>query len=154
MRLVRIYDDQMKLVCTHAAKPEGMFSTHREHLASEKISGVERGIEWQLDKIERIGPKTHDWAVGCVAHRGVQAARVLQGLLRLTRQHRSPLIESACETAHANQCYRLQSIRRLIEHAESKQQSFEFLEEHPLIRNLASYCEVVGVNLQKEAWSR
>lgn len=151
-RLVRIFDDSMKLICTHATKPPGKFSTHPEHIASEKISEVERGIDWLLDKTELIGPKTHRWAVACVAARGVQAARVLRGLLSLTGKHRSSQLESACDVAHANQCFRLQSIRRLIEHKEAKQQQFEFLEEHPLIRNLSTYGSVVSVNLQKEAW--
>ena len=153
LRMVRIYDQQMKLIATHAAQSLGKFSTHPEHLAAQKISNVERGMDWLLDKIELIGPKSHAWALGCVASRGVQATRVLQGLLSLTRKHRSRPIEQACDTAHANGCYRLKSVRRLIERAESKQQHFEFLEEHPLIRNLATYGEVVGVNLQKEAWN-
>jgi transposase len=152
LRMVRIYDEQMQLISTHAAKPEGAFSTHPEHLASEKISSVERGMDWLLDKAEFIGPKAYSWALGCVAHRGVQATRVLQGLLSLTRKYRSWQIEAACDTAHANGCYRLKSIRRLVERAESKQQHFEFLEEHPLIRNLATYGEVVNVSLQEEVW--
>lgn len=151
-RMVRIYDDQMQLVCVHAAKSAGQFSTHPEHLASEKISNVERGIDWLLDKIEWIGPKTYAWAVGCVSSRGVQAARVLQGLLSLTRKYHSGQLETACDVAHANQCYRLKSIRKLIDHADSKQQQFEFLEHHPLIRNLSEYGSVVSVDLQKEAW--
>ena len=142
----------MNLVCTHATKPPGRFSTHPEHIASEKISEVERGMDWLLEKAELIGPQTHQWAVGCVASRGIQAARVVRGLLSLTRKHRSGQLESACEVAHANQCYRLQSIRKLIEHKEAKQQEFDFLDEHPLIRNLSTYGSVVSVDLQKEAW--
>jgi hypothetical protein len=111
-RMVRIYDNQMKLVCSHATRPPGRFSTLREHIASEKISDVERGIEWLLDKIELIGPQTINWAKGCIASRGVQATRVLQGLLRLTGKHRSHQLEAACETAHANQCYRLRSVHQ------------------------------------------
>lgn len=152
-RLVRVFDLQMNPVCTHAAKPPGKFSTHPEHIAAEKISGVERGIEWLLEKTQRIGPKTHAWAVACVSNRGVQATRVLQGLLRFTSKYRSHQLEAACETALANQCFRLQSIRKLIEHAQSKQKEFEFLEEHPLIRNLSEYESVVSVDLQKEAWN-
>jgi hypothetical protein len=151
-RMIRIYDDQMNPICSHAAKPPGKFSTHPEHIASQKISDVERGMDWLLDKTELIGPQTYAWALGCVSHRGVQAARVLRGLLSLTRKYRSRELEVACEVAHANQCYRLRSIRRLIERAESKQQPFAFLEEHPLIRNLSEYGSVVAVDLQKEAW--
>jgi hypothetical protein len=151
-RMVRIHDEQMQFICAHAAKPPGKFSTHPEHIASEKISDIERGIDWLLDKTELIGPKTYAWALGCVSSRGVQAARVLQGLLRLTRKHRSHQMEAACDIAHANGCYRLQSLRKLIQRAESKQQEFEFLEQHPLIRNLSEYGRVVCVDLQKEAW--
>jgi hypothetical protein len=141
----------MQLICSHAAKPEGQFSTHHEHLASEKISIVERGMDWLLDKIAWIGPKTHAWALGCVSARGVQAARVLQGVLHLTRKHRSKHLEAACEIAHANQCYRLRSLRQLIKRQEDKKQEFEFLAEHPLIRNLSTYGSVVCVDLHKEA---
>jgi transposase len=151
-RIVRIYNHQMDLICSHPAKPPGLFSTHREHIASEKISDVERGMDWLLDKIEFIGPKTHAWALGCVSHRGIEAARVLRGLLSLTGKHRSHQLEAACDIAHANQCYRLRSIRKLAERKESKQQQFEFLEQHPLIRNLSEYGSVVSVDLQKEAW--
>lgn len=93
-RLVRIYDRDMKLICTHAAQPLGQFSTRPEHIASEKISAVERGIDWLLQKTEFIGPKTHAWSVGCVATRGVQATRVLQGLLSLAGKYRSQQLES------------------------------------------------------------
>ncbi len=80
-RVVRIFDRQLGLVCMHAAKPPGKFSTHPEHIAAEKISAVERGIDWLLGQIAMIGPETHAWGVACVSSRGVQAARVLQGLL-------------------------------------------------------------------------
>lgn len=152
-RVVRIFDDQMNQVCTHAAKPPGKFSTHPQHIAAEKISNVERGIDWLLGKTEFIGPQTHAWAVACVSSRGVQATRVLQGLLQLTTKYRSQQLEAACEIARANQCFRLKSLRRLMEHAESKQQEFEFLEEHPLIRNLSEYESIVSVDLEKEAWT-
>ncbi len=76
--------------------------------------------------------------------------RVLHGLLSLTAKHRSEAIEAACEIAHANGCYQLRPLRRLIEHHAAKQQSFGFLDEHPLIRNLSHYGALVRVNFQKE----
>lgn len=148
-RLVRIYDSQMKLVCSHATKPPGVFSTHREHIASQKISGIERGTDWLLEKTRRIGPKTHAWSIGCVAARGIQATRVLQGLLSLPTRYRSQQIEAACDVAHANQCYRLKSIRRLIALASPRQQEFPFLDDHPLIRNLSVYGGIVSVQFHK-----
>ena len=150
-RLVRVYDNRMNLISTHAKQPEGKFSTHREHIASEKISPVERGTDWLLQKTSVIGPETKAWTLGLVANRGVQSVRVLHGLLNLSHKHSSKEIEQACQTAHANGCYRLKSIRQLIKHGADQQESFEFLEEHPLIRNLSEYGNLVRVDFRKEA---
>jgi hypothetical protein len=149
-RMVRIYDEQMKLICSHAAKPPGAFSTLQEHLASQKINSIERGIDWLLGRTRLIGPKTHAWSLGCVATRGIQATRVLQGLLNFPSKYRSHQIETACDIAHANACYRLKSLRRLMDQAAPKQQELSFLEEHPLIRNLSEYAGVVSVTLNQE----
>jgi transposase len=149
-RMVRIYDEQMKLICSHAAKPPGAFSTLGEHIVSQKISCIERGIDWLLDRTRRIGPKTHAWSLGCVSARGIQATRVLQGLLTFPSKYRSHQIESACQIAHANQCYRLKSVRRLIDRIAPTQEEFSFLDEHPLIRNLSEYAGVISVDLNKE----
>ena len=150
-RLVRVLNDRMEVICTHATQPQGKFSTLREHIASEKISGVERGADWLLQKVSYIGPETRNWSRGLVASRGVQAIRVLQGLLSLINKHPCQLIEQACELAHASQSYRLATIRQLIKHRGSKQHQFEFLAEHPIIRNLSEYGDIVRVNFRKEA---
>ncbi|NJN70833.1 MAG: IS21 family transposase [Nitrospira sp.] len=41
-RLVRVLNDRMEVICTHVIQPMGKFSTLPEHIASEKISPVER----------------------------------------------------------------------------------------------------------------
>ncbi len=148
-RVVRVFNDRMELICTHATQPPGKFSTLPEHIASEKIHPIERGTEWLLKKCSYIGENTKQWSLGLVAHRGIQAVRVLHGLLNLIDKHPSVVIEQACETAFANDCYQLRSLRKLIEHGSSKQKSFDFLEEHPLIRNLSEYGDLVRVDFQK-----
>jgi transposase len=149
-RLVRVLNDRMEIVCTHATQPNGKFSTLPEHIASEKISPVERGTEWLLKKVGPVGPHTRQWSRGLVAARGVEAVRVLHGLLNLTNKHPSQLLEQACETAHSYQEYRLATIRKLIKHAAPKQEDFEFLEEHPIIRNLSDYGDIIRVDFRKE----
>lgn len=109
-RLVRVYNDRMHLICSHAKQPEGKFSTHQEHIASEKISPVERGTEWLLRKTSAIGPQTEAWTLGLVAHRGVQAVRVLHGLLNLSHKHSSQEIEQACQTVSSQRS--LTTLRR------------------------------------------
>lgn len=149
-RLVRVYNDSMELICTHATQPPGKFSTHPEHLASEKIHPIERGTDWLLKKCSYIGRNTTNWTLGLVANRGIEAVRVLHGLLNLIGKHPSSVIEQACEVAYANDCYQLRSLRKLIEHHGSKQKSFDFLEEHPLIRNLSTYGDLVRTDFQNE----
>ncbi|MEQ8786543.1 MAG: IS21 family transposase [Parvibaculaceae bacterium] len=151
-RLVRVLNDRLEVVCTHAAQTQGKFSTLPEHIASEKISPVERGTQWLLEKVSFIGKHTRNWSQGLVATRGVEAVRVLHGLLNLSKKHPSEIIERACETAHSYQAYRLQTIRKLIEHAAPKQGEFEFLDRHPIIRNLSDYGDVVRVDFRKEAY--
>lgn len=150
-RLVRVLNDRMEVTCTHARQPEGRFSTLKEHISSEKISPVERGTEWLLTKVGTVGPHTRSWSQGLVAARGIEAVRVLHGLLNLTEKHSSADIERACETAHSYGEYRLATLRKLIRHAAPQQQAFEFLDDHPIIRNLSDYGQFVRVDFRKEA---
>ena len=150
-RLVRVLNERMEVICTHATQAKGKFSTLPEHIASEKISPVERGTEWLLQKVSYVGPQTRQWSQGLVAARGIEAVRVLHGLLNLTNKHPSEAIERACETAHSYGEYRLATLRKLIQHSAPKQDAFEFLSEHPIIRNLSDYGDVVRVNFRKEA---
>ena len=42
----------------------------RSHIASEKISGVERGAAWHLARVRRLGPHSTRWAEAVVAGAG------------------------------------------------------------------------------------
>jgi len=150
-RLVRIFNERMEPICTHATQPWGKFSTLPAHITSEKISPIERGAEWLLKKVAYVGPHTRAWSEGLVAARGIESVRVLHGLLNLTNKHPSDVLEQACETAHSYGEYRLKTLRQLIQHAAPKQQAFEFLSEHPIIRNLSHYGQFVRVDFRKEA---
>ena len=112
-RLVRVLSDRLEVICTHVRQPHGKFSTLPEHIASEKISPVERGTEWLLQKVSYVGPHTRRWSLELVATRGIEAVRVLHGLLNLTKKHSSAAIEQACETACSYQEFRLATIRKL-----------------------------------------
>lgn len=148
--VVRLFNDRMECLCTHATKPMGKYSTLQEHISSAKISPVERGTEWLLEKVGVVGPKTREWSIGLVASRGIEAIRVLHGLLNLTKKHPSKAIERACETAHSYGEYRLATLRKLIKNHSPKQIEFEFIKEHPIIRNLSEYGDIIRVDFNKE----
>ncbi len=85
--------------------------------------------------------------------RGVEGVRVLQGLLALAGKHHRDDLEKACGIALSYGSYHLKTIRTLLEREAPRQQSLAFLEEHPIIRNLAEYTRIVHDAFQKEARS-
>ena len=149
-RLVRISNQRMEQITIHAKQEPGRFSTQQKHIASEKISGVERGMTWWLKKASYIGPETADWATAMVKARGIQAMRPLMGLVQLAAKHRSSVIEKACGTAQSYGVYQLRTVRQLIQREAAKQQQFEFIQEHPMIRNMEDYGQIVRDSLRKE----
>ncbi len=150
-RVVRVFNDRLELIATHVQHEPGRFSTQRTHIAAEKISGVERGAAWLLSQTQRIGAQAARWSEAVVQNRGVEGVRVLQGLLALAGKHRSDSLEKACEIALSHGSYRLKTIRTLLDREAPRQESFAFLDEHPIIRNLSEYARLVHGAFQKEA---
>jgi hypothetical protein len=143
-RLVRIYNSRMEQLAVHVRQSPGKFSTHPAHIVSEKISGVERGAAYWLEKVAVLGPQTRDWSAAMLKARGVEGVRVMMGLWQLTDKHSFAQVERACELALGFGVWRLKSIRQLIAHPDADaQQTFPFLDEHPVIRPLSTYEEFV-----------
>jgi transposase len=149
-RMVRVFNDKMELIASHPRQQPGRFSTQGQHIASEKISGVERGVAWLLSRVRRIGPESLRWAEATIQARGVEGVRVIQGLLSLTRRHQAAAIERACETAHGYGEFRLRTVRALIDRQGASQGEFSFVDRHPIIRQLSDYQQFVHDAFQKE----
>ena len=149
-RLVRIFNDRMEQLDVHPRQEPGRFSTRPAHIASEKISGIERGAAWQLARVRRLGPQSTRWAEGVVATRGIEAVRVLMGLLSLAERHPVAAIERACGIASDYGAYRLRTVRTLINRDAPKQETMIFVSEHPMIRPLSEYARFVHDAFQKE----
>jgi transposase len=153
-RVVRVFNQQMTQIAVHVRHEPGRFSTRPEHLAPEKIQGVERGAQWLMSKINWIGPHSTAWAEAMLCARGIEGTRVLMGLVALTRQHSSMALEKACKTALSSGEFQLRTIRKLAARpAELVQRELPFLEEHPLIRPLDDYARVVADALARKAES-
>jgi transposase len=152
-RLVHIFNRDLEVIVVHVRRPPGQFSTQRAHLAAKKISNVERGTVWLLSQTRCIGPESARWAEAMLADRGIEGVRVLQGLLHLAGRHPAEALEHACAAAFSHLCYRLRTIRQLLKHESQRQEVFEFVKEHPLIRDLGEYSQFVRQALQKEAGS-
>src|ERR1051325_3152787 len=149
-RVVRVFNERFEPVTVHVRQQPGRFSTQQQHIASEKIAGVERGATWLLARICRLGSQAMAWPQAMLSNRGIEGVRVLQGLLSLSRRHRPQSIARACGIALSHGAYRLPPVRALIDRDAHKQEPLPFLEEHPLIRSLADYDHLVHTSFHKE----
>jgi transposase len=148
-RVVRVFNDRQDQVAMHPRHEPGRFSTQTPHIASEKVSGIERGAAWILGRIRLVGPHCTTWAEACLQARGVEGVRAVQGLLSLTHRHPSTAVDRACEIAHSYSAYRVRIVRRLIDRDASKQLD-AFRDDDPLIRPLADYTRFAHDAIQKE----
>lgn len=142
--LVRIFDQRMRQITVHAKSPAGKFSTLDDHIAPNKRSAVEKGAALQLAKASRIGPYAGKWAEGVIRTRGVTGVRVLIGLTSLSKLYFCERIDAACKTADSYGSYRLRTVRELLKRESAPLQAqFEFMDQHPIIRDLSEYDQIV-----------
>jgi transposase len=156
-RLVRLFNEQMQEVCVHVKQHKpGTFSTHPAHIAAEKISGVERGTEWLLKRARCIGAHADQWAQQVIRTRRIEGVRTVMGLVSLAKRESCAAIDKACEIALSYGVFRLRSIRQLIKRQAAKQEQLEFMEEHPIIRSMDVYGELVKAALHQPppSWQR
>jgi transposase len=149
MRLVRIFNHRMEQIAVHVRQEPGRFSTQDRHIASEKRSGVERGAAYLLRRAQMIGEHAARWAENMLQTRGIEGVRVLQGLLSLANRHDAEAIERACRLAFSHGVYRLRTVRQLLKRDAPEQVTFDFLDEHPIIRPLSDYGKLVSTSFQR-----
>jgi hypothetical protein len=138
LRVVRIFNTRMEQIALHARQEPGRFSTDPAHLPARKRSAIENGAEWLLDRARLIGPHSGAWAEGMMKQRGVEGIRVLQGFLQLAAKQTPAHLENACQLALTHGVWRLKELRGLLQNPAAQEQ-FQFIQHHPLIRELSHY---------------
>jgi hypothetical protein len=151
LRLVRIFNGRMEQIAVHVRQEPGRFSTLPEHIHCQKQSSVERGAVWLLGRARLLGEHTARWAETMLKTRGIEGVRVLQGLLALAKRHEARAIERACQVAFSHGAWRLKTIRQLLKRDAPEQETFDFLQEHPIIRSLSDYGKLVAASFQRSA---
>jgi hypothetical protein len=141
--VVRLFNQRLEQIAIHAQREPGRFATDDRHIVAEKRGGIERGTAWWLRKAHVIGSDTGRWAEAMLAQRGIPGVRVLMGLVSLTNKHTDTAVDQACRVAQSHGAYRLRVIRELLKRQAPPQEQFEFITEHPLIRSLADYGQLV-----------
>lgn len=142
--VVRIFDHNLKQLAIHAQHEPGRFATDQAHIHPLKRGGIERGAVWWMNKVAGIGAAAGQWCESILNQRGVHGLRVIMGLVSLTQRHHVHAVEQACSVAQSHGAHRLRDIRNLLKRsAPPVQGQFEFATEHPLIRSLADYGQLV-----------
>jgi transposase len=143
--LVRIYDEQLRQIAVHARVQPGKFHTDRNHLAAEKISSIERGVEYMLGRAIRLGNQAGQWANQMIRVRGIEGVRVLQGFLSLSKKHPAEVINQASQTALKAGCFRLRPLRQLCRRRSQELEQLSFNDDHPIIRPLSEYQKLINI---------
>lgn len=144
-QVVRLFDPKLRQIAIHVKHEPGRFATDASHIVPEKRGGIERGAAWWLNKADAIGTGAGLWARELLERRGVHAVRALIGLAGLTRKYTAASIENACRVARSHGALRLRDVTHLLERSSPPvvQAQFEFITEHPLIRPLSDYSQLI-----------
>jgi transposase len=107
------------------------------------VGGGRGSLQSNLDYWQRraaeLGEPVSRWAQGLVEQRGPAAIRSLMGLVSLHEHHSFKALNTACATALSRGVWRLRDVRQLLARPSGVQTQIDFMEDHPLIRNLAEY---------------
>jgi len=141
--LVRIFNIRMEQIAVHTRVEAGKFQTQSQHIHSRKRAKVEKGTVKLLERVCLIGANADRWAQAMLEQRGIAGVRVLVGLLNLANRYGCSAIDNACEIALSHGAFRLKTIRDIINRSAKKQQQMDFIDEHPIIRDMSNYGEFV-----------
>jgi hypothetical protein len=99
---------------------------------------IDRGVRYLLSRCAEIGPACGAWAEAVHHHRPIEGVRAIQGLLPLAKKHTAEEMEKAAAKALCRSAWRLSAVRTALGEPENVVQ-VDFLEKHPLIRDLTAY---------------
>ena len=137
-RLIRIYDLKMEPITVHARTEPGLSRTEDAHIHPLKRRLADRGTVYLLERCRSIGLQCGTWALAMAKHRGIEGVRVMQGLIALSKKHPAVELERAAAKALQRAGWRLGDLKRALSEPANVVQ-IDFLEAHPLIRDMAEY---------------
>ena len=104
---------------------------------------LEQSLYYWRSRARGIGEGPAQWTDALIENRPGMAMRVLKGLLSIRKKYSKNQIEEACEKALFNARFRFREIEHHL-NCHDQQQSLEFISEHELIRDTASYEQILG----------
>jgi len=139
--MVRVLDRNMKVVSTSRRLEKGCFSHHLG------VGGVPKSVEQSTrhyrQLLAELGQSCARWADAAIAAEPHTAIRRMQGVLQLSKQHTIAQLERACAKAGLHGQYHLKDLRNWLGNPH-QQESFSFLQQHELIRDMDHYGHLTG----------
>ncbi len=142
-RLVRVFNHKMEQIALHSKVEPGRFQTNQQHIHPHKQSQIEKGAQWLIQRTALLGKHSHRWAKQLFEIRGVTGQRAILGLLSLSGTYSPKQIDDACRKALNHGAWRLQTIQKILDQDIPDQQMMNFIDEHPIIRDMSDYQEFV-----------
>jgi transposase len=137
-RMIRVFNLRMEPIAVHAREAAGHRATSDEHIHPLKRRFIDRGIAYLLERCRQIGPACGAWAQAVLHHRPIEGIRVIQGLIPLSKKHPSEAMETAAAKALSRCGWHLGDVKVALGEPANVVQ-IEFLDIHPLIRDLSAY---------------
>ena len=92
-----------------------------------------------LTRARCLGDDAGRWATQMIAVRGIEGVRVLQGFLSLAKKYPANIVNQAGNRALEAACFRLRPVCQLCQRYTQDQEELSFDENHPIIRPLSEY---------------
>jgi hypothetical protein len=142
-RYVRLFNDRLEQIQFYTRMEPGKFS---RILGSGGLSApVVASCRYWIERVGMLGDHCQQWAQAAYDVRGPEALRSMMGLWNLSKKHSSYAIDTACRKAMAVGTKRLKDIERLMGQP-AQQDTFDFTQKHPLIRDLKIYADFIGAH--------
>lgn len=149
-KMLRVFDDAMAPVITHVRLEAGKFSHCLGARGIRKDTPHHTSHYW-IERVALLGSSAEKWATALSRNRPDHCIRVMQGLLSLHGQdkHSAEAIDRACEAAWSVGDFTLGYLRRRLAelargHQSARQDQLDLLDEHPLIRPLSHYQQILS----------
>jgi transposase len=137
-RLIRVFNLRMEPIAAHVREAPGRSATSDEHIHPLKRRLIDRGVAYLLELCRQIGPACGAWALAVQHHRPIEGIRAIQGLLPLSKKHTPEALEKAAGKALSRGAWHLSEVKHALGEPENVVQ-VDFLETHPLIRDMNAY---------------
>ena len=145
LRTVQLLDPRTMGVVRHHLRVEpGRHQTHPSDIPPRKLAAIERGEHLLLQELEAYGEAIHGWAKAMLQARGIAGLRVLIGLRGLAQKHALSPLAAACAEARRRHRWRLDDLRQLLADPTTVQPELTLLQQHPIIRPLNDYQQLLG----------